>query len=179
MGGDGWDAQDFCNSGFGSGMTIKAPTTAAIRFLRREKIPYSEHLYDYEEHGGTAVSARELGVSEHHVIKTLVMEMADKSPIIVLMHGDKKVSTKNLARQIGTKSIAPCDPKVANKHSGYVVGGTSPFGTKKLMPIYVEESVFDLDKIYVNGGYRGFLVGIDPKVLSVALDVQSVSVATE
>ncbi len=179
MGGNGWDAQDFCNSGFGSGMTIKAPTTAAIRFLRREKISYSEHLYDYEEHGGTAVSARELGVSEHHVIKTLVMETADKSPIIVLMHGDKKVSTKNLARQIGTKSVAPCDPKVANKHSGYVVGGTSPFGTKKLMPIYVEESVFDLDKIYINGGYRGFLVGIDPKVLSVALDVQSVSVATD
>ncbi len=160
-------------------MTIKAPTTAAIRFLRREKISYSEHLYDYEEHGGTAVSARELGVSEHHVIKTLVMETADKSPIIVLMHGDKKVSTKNLARQIGTKSVAPCDPKVANKHSGYVVGGTSPFGTKKLMPIYVEESVFDLDKIYINGGYRGFLVGIDPKVLLVAFDVQSVSVATE
>ena len=134
-------------------------------FLKLHKITYKEHEYAYVEHGGTEVSASALGVSEHQVVKTLVMQDEAAKPLIVLMHGDKKVSTKNLARQAGRKRIEPCKPDVAQRHSGYQVGGTSPFGTKKKMPIYVERSILDLPKIYINGGRRGFLVCIDSKEL--------------
>ncbi len=125
-------------------------------------MPFSEHEYRYEERGGTAVSSRELGVDEHTVIKTLVMEDERKQPLIVLMHGDREVSTKNLARQIGAKTVTPCAPDVAQKHTGYLVGGTSPFGTRKSMPVYLERSIADLDRIYINGGRRGFLVSLAP-----------------
>ncbi len=135
-------------------------------FLKANGIAYTEHEYEYVEHGGTEVSASALGVPEHHVVKTLVMQDEDAKPLIVLMHGDKKVSTKNLARQAGRKRIEPCRPEVAQRHSGYQVGGTSPFGTKKKMPIYLERSVLELPRIYINGGRRGFLVAIDPKELS-------------
>lgn len=140
----------------------KTPVTSAIRHLRSENAEFSEHLYQYEEKGGTAVSARELGVDEHAVIKTLVMEDERKNPLIVLMHGDCQVSTKELARVMGVKLITPCSPEAANRHSGYLVGGTSPFGTKKPLPVYLEESIIPLPKIYLNGGKRGFLVGLDP-----------------
>ena len=140
----------------------KAPVTAAVRALRTAGIDFTDHLYDYETHGGTAVSARELGVDEHAVIKTLIMEDDAKSPLIVLMHGDLKVSTKELARTLGVKSVTPCSPDMANRHSGYLVGGTSPFGTRKQMPVYLEATVLDLDRIYINGGKRGYLVGIKP-----------------
>lgn len=140
----------------------KAPVTAAVRNLRAAKTGFSEHLYQYEEKGGTAVSARELGVDEHAVVKTLIMEDERKNPLVVLMHGDCQVSTKELARIIGVKLIAPCTPDAANRHTGYLVGGTSPFGTKKAMPVYMEESITDLAKIYLNGGKRGFLVGMAP-----------------
>ena len=125
-------------------------------------MPFTEHAYRYEERGGTAVSSRELGVDEHIVIKTLVMEDDQKQPLIVLMHGDKEVSTKNLARQIGKKSVTPCAPEVAQKHTGYLVGGTSPFGTRKKMPVCLERTIGDLDQIYINGGARGFLVSLAP-----------------
>lgn len=141
----------------------KCPVTQAIRVLRGAKVEFTGHLYDYEEKGGTTVSARELGVDEHSVIKTLIMEDERKNPLIVLMHGDCQVSTKELARVMGVKLIAPCSPDVANRHSGYLVGGTSPFGTKKTMPVYMEQSILELDRIYLNGGKRGFLVGLDPK----------------
>lgn len=142
-----------------------APETQATKFLRQHKVQFSDHLYTYEEHGGTAVSARELGVDEHAVIKTLVMEDESAKPLIVLMHGDCKVSTKELARQIGCKKVEPCKPEAANRHTGFLVGGTSPFGTKKQMPVYVEKSILDLPLIYINGGRRGYLVGIDPQEL--------------
>ena len=141
----------------------KAPVTAAIRELRAHKVEFTDHLYEYEEKGGTAVSARELGVPEHAVVKTLVMEDEDRNPLVVLMHGDLKVSTKELARMIGVKTIAPCNPDNANRHSGYMVGGTSPFGTRKKMPVYMEETILALPKIYINGGKRGYLVGIAPQ----------------
>ena len=141
----------------------KTPVTAAVRELRANNIEFTDHLYEYEEKGGTAVSARELGVSEHAVVKTLVMEDDDRNPLVVLMHGDLKVSTKELARIIGVKTIAPCNPDTANRHSGYVVGGTSPFGTRKKMPVYMEETILALPKIYINGGKRGYLVGIAPQ----------------
>ena len=144
-----------------------APETPAIRFLKAHKIPFSTHLYDYEEHGGTKVSARELNVDEHAVIKTLVFENESAKPFVVLMHGDCKVSAKELARQIGCKRTEPCKPEAANRHTGYLVGGTSPFGTKKAMPVYIEKSIFDLSLIYINGGRRGFLVGIHPHDLRV------------
>ncbi|TEB14437.1 Cys-tRNA(Pro)/Cys-tRNA(Cys) deacylase YbaK [Pelotomaculum sp. FP] len=143
----------------------KTPVTPAIRFLKKEKVAFTGHLYDYEEHGGTAASARELGVDEHSVIKTLVMEDENKKPLIVLMHGDLQVSTKNLARRLGVKSITPCTPETATKHTGYLVGGTSPFGTLKRMPVYLEETILDLPQIHINGGKRGFLVIIDSKEL--------------
>ena len=142
-----------------------APETQATKFLRQHKVQFSDHLYTYEEHGGTAVSARELGVDEHAVIKTLVMEDDSAKPLIVLMHGDCKVSTKELARQIGCKKVEPCKPEAANRHTGFLVGGTSPFGTKKQMPVYVEKSILELPLIYINGGRRGYLVGIDPQEL--------------
>ncbi len=143
--------------------------TPATQWLRRQKLAFSEHAYDYVEHGGTAESARQLQVDEHQVVKTLVMQDEQKKPLIVLMHGDRKVSTKRLARQIGRKSIEPCDVEVAQRHSGYQVGGTSPFGLRKAMPIYVEASILDLPKIYINGGRRGFLLGLSPQVLSEVL----------
>ena len=143
--------------------------TPATQWLLRQKLAFSEHAYDYVEHGGTAESARQLQVDEHHVVKTLVMQDEQKKPLIVLMHGDRKVSTKQLARQIGRKSIEPCDVEVAQRHSGYQVGGTSPFGLRKAMPIYVEASILDLPKIYINGGRRGFLLGLSPQVLSEVL----------
>ena len=138
------------------------PITPGIRVLRAAKIAYTDHLYKYEEHGGTAVSARELVVEEHTVVKTLVMEDERKHPLIVLMHGDLQVSTKELARQIGVKSVSPCTPETAEKHTGYKVGGTSPFGTRKKLPIYMEESILNLPTIYLNGGRRGYLVGVNP-----------------
>lgn len=141
----------------------KTPVTAAVRELRANKVEFTDHLYEYEEKGGTAVSARELGVPEHAVVKTLVMEDDDRNPLIVLMHGDLKVSTKELARIIGVKTIAPCNPDMANRHSGYVVGGTSPFGTRKKLPVYMEETILALPKIYINAGKRGYLVGIAPQ----------------
>ncbi|MBI5905264.1 MAG: Cys-tRNA(Pro) deacylase [Deltaproteobacteria bacterium] len=151
----------------------KHPVTAAIRVLRAAGVSWTEHPYSYEEKGGTAVSARELGVDEHSVVKTLVMEDDRKLPMIVLMHGDRQVSTKELARTIGAKSVAPCAPDTANRHSGYVVGGTSPFGVRRAMPVYMEESILGLPRIYINGGRRGFLLGMAPgdvaKVLSPVL----------
>jgi len=141
------------------------PETPATKFLRKHQVTYSSHLYAYEEHGGTKVSARELDVDEHQVVKTLVMEDESEQPLIVLMHGDCKVSTKELARQIGCKKVEPCKPEVANRHTGFLVGGTSPFGTKKAMPVYIEKTILDLPLIYINGGRRGYLVGIDPQDL--------------
>jgi Cys-tRNA(Pro) deacylase len=146
--------------------------------LRRHGVAFGEHPYDYVEHGGTEESARQLGVDEHRVIKTLVMEDEHAKPLIVLMHGDRKVSTKNLARQIGAKRIEPCKPEVANRHSGYLVGGTSPFGTKKTMPVYVEASILELDEIWLNGGRRGFLVSLSPLVLQPLLGAKAVNCAS-
>ncbi len=136
--------------------------TPAIHFLKQHRVPFTEHEYRYEKRGGTAVSSRELGVDEHIVIKTLVMEDERKQPLIVLMHGDREVSTKNLARQIGAKTVSPCAPEAAQKHTGYLVGGTSPFGTRKSLPVYLERSIANLDRIYINGGRRGFLVSVAP-----------------
>jgi Cys-tRNA(Pro) deacylase len=141
---------------------VKSPVTAAIRVLRQAGIPFGEHPYNYEEKGGTAVSARELGVPEKSVVKTLIMEDERKAPLVVLMHGDLQVSTKELARLIGVKTVAPCSPETAQRHSGYLVGGTSPFGTKKEMPVYLEESILALPMVYINGGSRGFLVSMLP-----------------
>lgn len=138
------------------------PSTPAIRTLRERQIPFVEHLYRYEDRGGTKVAAAALGVDEHAVIKTLVMEDEDAGPLIVLMHGDRDVSTKLLARAIGCKTIAPCKPEAATRHTGYLVGGTSPFGTRKAIPVYVERTILDLPRVYLNGGSRGLLVEIDP-----------------
>ncbi|MDR0576702.1 MAG: Cys-tRNA(Pro) deacylase [Candidatus Accumulibacter sp.] len=156
-----------------------SPETPATRFLRQQAIAYSSHFYAYEEHGGTRVSARELDVDEHTVVKTLVMEDESARPLIVLMHGDRKVSTKELARQIGCKRVEPCKPEVARRHSGFLVGGTSPFGTKKKMPVYVEKTILDLPLIYINGGRRGFLVGVHPRDLARVLAPRAVEVAIE
>ena len=153
--------------------------TPATQFLRKQGAAFTEHPYAYEEHGGTAVSARELGVDEHHVIKTLVMQDELAKPLIVLMHGDCKVSTKNLARQIGCKSVEPCKPEVAQRHSGFMVGGTSPFGTKKTLPVYVEQGILQLPKIYINGGRRGYLVGIAPTLLETLLKARPVTCALD
>jgi Cys-tRNA(Pro) deacylase len=140
----------------------RAPETPATEFLRKYRIAHSDHLYRYEEHGGTGVSSRELNVAEHAVIKTLVMEDENAKPLVVLMHGDRKVSTKELARQVGCKKVSPCKPEDAHRHTGYLVGGCSPFGTRKKLPIYVEKSILDLPLIYINGGRRGYLVGVHP-----------------
>jgi Cys-tRNA(Pro) deacylase len=153
------------------------PVTPAIRLLREKQVEFEPHLYDYEEHGGTRRSAEALGVDEHRVIKTLVMETDSRKPLIMLMHGDREVSTKRLARSLGVKSVGPCDPAAAQKHTGYLVGGTSPFGTRARLPVYVERTVFELPKIYINGGKRGFLVSIDPQALRATLPVQEVEVA--
>ena len=157
----------------------KLPSTPATRLLREKGVVYTEHPYRYEERGGTRVSARELGVDEHAVVKTLVMEDEAGAPLVVLMHGDREVSTKALARQLGRKSVLICRPEVAQRHSGYLVGGTSPFGTRKRMPVYVERSILALDRIYVNGGSRGFLVGIAPAELVRVLSPTPVDVAIE
>lgn len=143
----------------------KTPITAAVRALRAEKVTFSDHLYDYEEKGGTAASSRELGLDEHAVIKTLIMEDEKRVSLIVLMHGDLQVSTKELARVMGVKQISPCSPEAAQKQSGYLVGGTSPFGTRHSMPVYMEGSIVDLPRIYINGGKRGYLVGMEPSEL--------------
>ncbi len=139
--------------------------TPATQMLRLAGVEFTEHPYDYVEHGGTAESAHQLGIPEHQVVKTLVMQDDKLRPLIVLMHGDCQVSTKNLAREIGAKSVEPCKPEVAQRHSGYMIGGTSPFGLKKPMPVFVEQTVLDLPRICINGGRRGFLVGISPAVL--------------
>jgi len=141
----------------------KSPVTPAVRALRVAGVAFTDHLYAYEEKGGTAVSARELGVDEHCIVKTLIMEDDRKNPLIVLMHGDRQVSTKDLARVIGARTVIPCAPETAQKHSGYLVGGTSPFGTRKEMPVFLEETIPGLPKIYINGGKRGYLVGLDPQ----------------
>lgn len=151
--------------------------TPATQFLRQHRLSFSEHPYSYEEHGGTATSSLALGVEEHQVVKTLVMQDETARPLIVLMHGDCQVSTKNLARQIGCKSVVPCKPEVAQRHSGYMIGGTSPFGTRKAMPIYVEQSILSLPIIYINGGRRGFLIGITPQIIVEVLKAQSVECA--
>ena len=135
---------------------------SAIPVLKKHHVAFTEHEYRYEERGGTAVSSRELGVDEHAVIKTLVMEDEHKKPLLVLMHGDREVSTKNLARQIGAKTVSPCAPDVAQRHTGYLVGGTSPFGTRRPLPVYMEKTIVELDRIYINGGRRGFLVSLSP-----------------
>lgn len=140
----------------------RPPETPATQFLRKHGVAHSNHLYKYEEHGGTSVSARELNVTEHSVIKTLVMEDEARQPLIVLMHGDRQVSTKELARQLGVKKITPCTPETAQRHTGYQVGGTSPFGIKKPLPICLEKSILDLPLVYINGGQRGYLVGVHP-----------------
>ena len=155
----------------------KTPVTPAVRALRTAGIQFTDHPYAYEEKGGTSVSARELGVDEHCVVKTLVMEDERKNPLIVLMHGDRQVSTKELARIVGVKVVTPCSPDSANRHTGYMVGGTSPFGTKKKLPVYLEESILDLPLIYLNGGKRGYLVGLAPPDLVRVLDPVLVNVA--
>jgi len=138
--------------------------TPATQFLKAHRVVFSEHPYQYLEHGGALHSAAELGWNPFSVVKTLIMQDQDAKPLVVLMHGNRKVSTKNLARQIGAKSVAPCLPEVANRHSGYLVGGTSPFGTRRVMPVYIEASILELPKILINGGRRGYLVGIDPRL---------------
>jgi Cys-tRNA(Pro) deacylase len=153
--------------------------TQAERVLRAHAVAYTEHPYRYEPKGGTAVSARELGVDEHVVVKTLILEDDARAPLIVLMHGDRQVSTKNLARRIGARSVQPCAPEVAERHTGYQVGGTSPFGTKRAMPVYVERTILELPRVYLNGGRRGFLIAIDPAELVRVLSAEPVDVATE
>ena len=160
-------------------MSKHVSETPATAFLRKHAVPFTEHPYEYEEHGGTRVSARELGVDEHAVVKTLVMEDEVKKPLIMLMHGDRNVSTKNFARQIGAKRVEPCTSELAQRHTGYLVGGTSPFGTRKAIPVYVEKTILDLEKIYINGGRRGYLVGIAPGELVRVLKPTVVEVALE
>jgi len=155
----------------------KTPMTPAVRALRQAGVDFTEHPYPYVEHGGTASFAREAGVDEHTVVKTLVLEDDGKKPFVVLMHGDREVSTKEMARTLGVKSVHPCAPETAERHSGYMVGGTSPFGLRKPLPVYVEATVLDLPKIYINGGKRGFIVGISPQDLARALKPVPVRVA--
>ena len=155
------------------------PVTPAVRLLRKKKVAFEPRLYDYVERGGTRHSAEALGVDEHAVVKTLVMETDAHKPLIVLMHGDREVSTKQLARALGVKSVHPCDFAQAQKHTGYLVGGTSPFGTRAHLPVYVERTIFELPVIYINGGKRGFLVEIEPRVLREVLPVEEVEVAIE
>lgn len=155
------------------------PVTPAVRLLREKSVAFEPHLYDYVERGGTRHSAASLGVDEHAVVKTLVLETETRRPLIMLMHGDCEVSTKGLARTLGVKSVTPCDPATAQKHTGYMVGGTSPFGTRTRLPIYVERTIFELPKIYINGGKRGFLVAVEPKDLRILSPLTEVSVAIE
>ncbi len=153
--------------------------TPATQFLKNARVAFSEHPYDYLEHGGAQHSAQVLGWDPFHVVKTLIMQDQDAKPLIVLMHGNRKVSTKNLARQIGAKSVEPCAPETANRHSGYLVGGTSPFATRKAMPVYIEDSILGLPKILINGGRRGYLVGLDPQVCVRLLGAEAVQCALE
>ncbi|HZM88051.1 MAG TPA: Cys-tRNA(Pro) deacylase [Blastocatellia bacterium] len=155
------------------------PVTPAVRLLREKRIAFEPHIYAYQERGGTRRSAEELGVDEHAVIKTLVMETDERQPLIVLMHGDREVSTRELARTLRVKSVSPCDPAIAQKHTGYQVGGTSPFGTRKPLPVYAEKTIFQLPTIYINGGKRGFLVSVDPNELRRVLKVTEVSVSND
>jgi Cys-tRNA(Pro) deacylase len=157
--------------------TAHVSETPATAWLRERHVGFTEHVYDYVEHGGTGESARQLGVDEHAVVKTLVMQDERAQPLIVLMHGDRQVSTKNLARQIGAKSVQPCAPEVAQRHTGYQVGGTSPFGTRKVMPVHVERSVLSLPRICINGGRRGYLLGLSPGVLVETLQATPVDCA--
>jgi Cys-tRNA(Pro) deacylase len=155
----------------------KTPMTPAVRALRQAGVDFSEHPYPYVEHGGTAAFAAEAGVDEHAVVKTLVMEDEAKRPLVVLMHGDREVSTKELARVLGVKAVHPCAPETAERHSGYMVGGTSPFGLRKPLPVYVEATVLELPRIYINGGKRGFIVGLEPRELERVLEPTPVRVA--
>jgi Cys-tRNA(Pro) deacylase len=155
----------------------KVSETPATAFLKKLGIAYTEHIYDYVEHGGTSVSSSALGVDEHHVVKTLIFENDKRAPLCVLMHGDRKVSTKELARQIGVKRVAPCTADDAQRHSGYQVGGCSPFGLRKPMPVYIEKSILDLEKIYINGGRRGYLLGLPPQDVARAVKPVEVEVA--
>ena len=156
----------------------KLPVTNAVRVLRDHGVAFTDHPYSYEERGGTAVSARELDVPEHQVVKTLIMEDDRRQPMIVLMHGDREVSTKNLARHIGVKTVSPCAPAVADRHSGYQVGGTSPFGTKRSMPVYMQATIAELPRVYINGGRRGYLVGLAPADAIRVLKPTLVDIAT-
>ena len=158
---------------------MKTTVTPATAFLAKHGVSYTEHYFDYVEHGGTSLSSSALGVPEHDVVKTLVMETEKGDPLVVLMHGDRKVSTKELARAAGVKRISPCKPEVAQRHSGYLIGGTSPFGTRKPMPVYVERSVLALERMYINGGRRGYLLGMEPAVLTRVLSPVLVDVALE
>lgn len=151
--------------------------TPATRYLKQHGVAFTEHSYDYIDHGGAPEAARQLGLNPHQVAKTLIMEDENARPLIVLMHGDHKVSTKDLARQTGRKHIEPCKPEVANRHTGYLVGGTSPFGTRKAMPVYMERSILDLPLIYINGGRRGYLVGVHPHDILRILRAELVEVA--
>ena len=160
-------------------MSKHVSETPATQFLTQQGVSYGRHPYDYVEHGGTGESARQLGVDEHQVIKTLVMKDEQKKPLIILMHGDRKVSTKNLARQAARKTIEPCTPDEAHRHTGYLVGGTSPFGTRKALPVYLEASILALPLIYINGGRRGFLVSLSPGLLTGLLGAQAVSCALD
>ena len=153
------------------------PVTTAIRALRAGHAAFTPRVYDYAEHGGTDRAARELGIAEHETVKTIVMETEAKKPFIVLMHGDREISTKQMARLLGVKSVAPCSPECATRHTGYLVGGTSPFGTRKPLPVYAEASLFDLPRLFINGGRRGLLVKIEPDVLDRLLRPQRVQVA--
>jgi Cys-tRNA(Pro) deacylase len=159
-------------------MATDYPVTMAVRTLRQNKVDFTPHLYPWEAHGGTAASAEHLRVDEHAVVKTLIFEDDAKKPLCILMHGDREVSARNLARQIGRRSVAPCTPEVADRHSGYQVGGTSPFGLRRPMTIYCEKTIVELPRIYINGGARGFLVGIDPRELVRVLKPVLVEVAT-
>jgi Cys-tRNA(Pro) deacylase len=163
----------------GSGLLETEIRGELIRLLRQRGVAFTGHLYAYEEHGGTRVSARELAVEEHAVVKTLVMEDEAHRPLVVLMHGDRKVSTKELARQIGAKKVEPCRPEAAQRHTGYLVGGTSPFGLRKPLPVWIEKSILELPRIYINGGRRGFLVGIAPEDVLKVLDAKMVDCAIE
>jgi len=157
--------------------TARISETPATALLKANQVAFTEHPYDYLEHGGAQHSAQVLGLDPFTVVKTLVMQDEDAKPLLVLMHGNRKVSTKNLARQLGVKSIKPCQPEVANQHSGYLIGGTSPFGTRKRMPVYIETSILELPRIAINGGRRGYLVGIDPQVCVQLLNAQPVQCA--
>jgi Cys-tRNA(Pro) deacylase len=160
-------------------MAVKHPVTMAVRVLRSANVAFVPHLYAWQPPGGTRASSEALGVDEHLVIKTLIFEDERKQPLCVLMHGDREVSAKNLARAIGTKTVAPCSPEVADRHSGYQVGGTSPFGLRKQMPIYMQQTILELPRIYINGGARGFLVELDPRDAERVLKPTLVDVATD